>query len=966
MLESVIEKAEYIGHLLVGQEKTTKKKIAKPTSTANADLWWQDVYFLIKPFKDNEMWVNHRDMLLNNLLGLQKKEVTFWISWNQTKIHMYVKVPKNFAEYFQNTFYTNYPTSDLTVIEPIQIPTRKQHIRFANSSILKTKTDFTKDGSYMDPMSDILSLYWSIPKGAKLDLYFTYMFKENRPLIILRNRIKKWAEYLNDSKDNPETAQAGKEILKTEIYVDISYHTENLHGELYESIKNNIKTVFAAFTDNAKIKIWINPKRKGMAITQAVNFFHIPTKENFAKELEYTVYRKLPYPNNVPTLENSKKWDVTIVGTTDYRAEKVELGIRREDKARHVYIVWKTGTGKSTFISNMVKSDMIAGNGLALLDPHGDLVETVMEHIPPHRINDVVLFDVSDTSHPIGFNLLQYENEDEKNLIVSWVVSTFYRLFAHSRWPRLEYILRNVLLSIVEYPNATLMHILRVLVDQWFREEVISHITDPLVLKFWTGEFNTWMPKQREEAISPITNKIGQFLSSSVVRNIFGQPRTKLNLRKAMDEGKIILINLSKGKIGEDNAAMIGSLLVTKFQIDAMSRADIDYNDRRDFYLYIDEFQNFATSSFTTILSEARKYKLSLIVANQFTSQLLPEIKDAIFGNIGTIISFTLGHDDATIMSAQFKEMVSSNDLISLPKFTAYSKLMIDGVTSDPFSMKTMPLSRPEWSKELRQKIIKQSRQRYAAERGELEVLMNAWNKKTFSAQEKVADKAKLESLWLTEDEAQVLQDPFVESNSWLFEQYIIGEEQADAIIIDTKEKKHKTVWFTKPDNIDQETKKSKSIGTTDVYIHNEHTDPNGEPLMVLVGKKDDIKKTIEKAKQLKFLMNVSKLNTQEESPVAKKTSTKNTDTPTPKTTAKFTIKDIKIGESYEWYVKLLYNYGIFVTVKGVEWLLHKKYIKVPKEVERKKFFNIGDKIKVVAQEFKEIKGEKRIVWGMK
>jgi len=204
------------------------------------------------------------------------------------------------------------------------------------------------------------------------------------------------------------------------------------------------------------------------------------------------------------------------------------------------------------------------------------------------------------------------------------------------------------------------------------------------------------MPKQREEAISPITNKIGQFLSSSVVRNIFGQPRTKLNLRKAMDEGKIVLINLSKGKIGEDNAAMIGSLLVTKFQIDAMSRADIDYLDRRDFYLYIDEFQNFATSSFTTILSEARKYKLSLIVANQFTSQLLPEIKDAIFGNIGTIISFTLGHDDATIMSAQFKEMVSSNDLISLPKFTAYSKLMIDGITSDPFSMKTMPLSRPE------------------------------------------------------------------------------------------------------------------------------------------------------------------------------------------------------------------------------------------------------------------------------
>jgi hypothetical protein len=208
-------------------------------------------------------------------------------------------------------------------------------------------------------------------------------------------------------------------------------------------------------------------------------------------------------------------------------------------------------------MSNMVKSDMHSGNGLALLDPHGDLVETVLEHIPSHRINDVILFDVADTEYPIGFNLLQYESDDEKNRIISGVVATFYKLYAHSWGPRLEYILRNVLLSIVEYPNATLLHILRILVDQNFRQEVVSHITDPLVLKFWQTEFNKWTDKQREEAIAPITNKIGQFLSSNIVRNIFGQPRTKLSLRKAMDEGKIILINLSKGKIGEDNAAMI-------------------------------------------------------------------------------------------------------------------------------------------------------------------------------------------------------------------------------------------------------------------------------------------------------------------------------------------------------------------------------------------------------------------------
>jgi len=240
------------------------------------------------------------------------------------------------------------------------------------------------------------------------------------------------------------------------------------------------------------------------------------------------------------------------------------------------------------------------------------------------------------------------------------------------------------------------MHILRVLTDKNFREEVISCVKDAVVLKFRTTEFNKWNDKQRDEAISPITNKVGQFLSSKLVRNIFGQPRTKLNLRKAMDEGKIILVNLSKGRIGEDNANMIGSLLVTKFQIDAMSRADIPVHERRDFYLYIDEFQNFASKSFATILSEARKYKLSLIVANQYTSQLDVDTINAIFGNVGTTIAFTLGKDDADIITGQFKNMAGVNDLISLPKFTAYTRLMIDGISCDPFSMKTLPITTPE------------------------------------------------------------------------------------------------------------------------------------------------------------------------------------------------------------------------------------------------------------------------------
>ena len=281
----------------------------------------------------------------------------------------------------------------------------------------------------------------------------------------------------------------------------------------------------------------------------------------------------------------------------------------------------------------------------------------------------------------------------------------------------MEYVLRNVMLSILEYPNATLMHVMRMLTDKNFREEVLSHVHDPVVMKFRRDEYDKRQERQKNEAIGPIANKIGQFLSSPIVRNIFCQPKSSLHIRKIMDEGKILLINLSKGKIGEDNSAMIGSFLVSKFQIDAMSRADISYKQRKDFYLYIDEFQNFATDSFESILSEARKYRLSLIVANQYTTQIEENVRNAIFGNVGSIISFGLGYDDATMMSQQFKEIISPNDLLSLPKFTAYAKLMIDGVTSDPFSMKTFPLPEPLSSKEIRAKIRQQSRQRYAMER---------------------------------------------------------------------------------------------------------------------------------------------------------------------------------------------------------------------------------------------------------
>ena len=634
----------------------------------------------------------------------------------------------------------------------------------------------------------------------------------------------------------------------------------------------------------------------------------------------------------------------------------------------------------------MIISDMRAGNGLCLLDPHGELVDDLLEYIPSNRINDVILFDVGDAEYPIGFNLLQADNEDEKNRIASGVVSTFQKLFDNSRGPRLEYILRNVVLSVIDYPNATLMHILRVLTDKEFREEVISHIKDSVLLKFWNNEFNKWQDKQREEAVGPITNKVGQFLSSRLVRNIFGQPRTKLSIRKAMDEGKIILVNLSKGKIGEDNANMIGSLLVTKIQIDAMGRADMAKYLRKPFYLYIDEFQNFATKSFATILSEARKYKLSLIVANQYTSQLDETIKDAIFGNVGTIFSFTLGYDDASVMTSQFKEMVSTNDLISLPKFTAYTRLMVDGISSDPFSMKTLPPFTSEGDIEHIEKIRNQSRQRYAMERGQLETLMNARSKKSFSVQEKIAEQARYEGLGLSAKEAKNLQDFQVQQNSKWFSEVRIGDRSADAMIVDTEQGNHKMIRYTQPQGLEEvatlQVQKGKIVKLDEktqlsffvsIWQHTTLTCSNKKPLTIWIGTKKEVEQQLQEIYQkagldpertdfLKFIPNIELLEAQQKKAPSQKIQ--KADLPeSPADQGGFTVNDIQLGKEYLGYVKLIYNYGMFITVKGVEGLLHKKQIVVPEGVDWKKYYNIGDKIKVKAHDFKDVDGEKRVVW---
>ncbi|MFH1111608.1 MAG: type IV secretion system DNA-binding domain-containing protein [Patescibacteria group bacterium] len=424
-------------------------------------------------------------------------------------------------------------------------------------------------------------------------------------------------------------------------------------------------------------------------------------------------------------METVHKLDVVPFAETSYRNHNRRFGIKIADRRQHVYIVGKTGMGKSVVLENMIISDIRNGHGLAVVDPHGDLVQKIVDIIPAHRINDVIYFNPADIDYPIAFNVLESVDPRYRHLVSSGLVGVFKKIWADSWGPRLEYILRNAILSLLEYPGSTLLGITRILVDKKYRRKVLEKVTDPVVRSFWLDEYDNYNEKFRVEAVSPIQNKIGQFLSSSVIRNIVGQPKSSIDVRDIMDNEKILLLDLAKGKMGEDNSALLGAMMITKLQLAAMSRIDIPESHRRDFFLYVDEFQNFITESFANILSEARKYRLNLILAHQYIEQLGDVVKAAVFGNVGTIICFRVGAEDAEFLEKEFEPIFVQNDLVNLPRFNIYLKLMIDGVTSDPFSARTLPPIAQLTHN--RDKIINVSRERYASKREVVEKKILRW-----------------------------------------------------------------------------------------------------------------------------------------------------------------------------------------------------------------------------------------------
>ena len=462
-------------------------------------------------------------------------------------------------------------------------------------------------------------------------------------------------------------------------------------------------------------------------IEELASVFHLPHTNVETPNIVWASSKTAEPPSKLPVLtgEDVNDDQISAFGVTNFRGISHQFGMLRYDRSRHVYIIGQTGAGKSGLLELFALSDIFHNQGYAIIDPHGDFAINNMKFIPGSRLNDVIYFNPADTAYPLGFNPLEVTNPNQKTNISSEIIGVLKRIFGDSWGPRLEYILRYTILALLDRPEATMLDITRMLTDKEFRKETLTYCQDTVVLQFWNVEFASWNDKFVAEAIAPVLNKVGAFTANPIIRNIIGQPKSTFNIRQIMDEGKILIVNLSKGLIGEDNAAILGSFLVTKIQLAAMSRSDIsDVRDRRPFYLYVDEFQNFATDSFATILSEARKYGLNLTVANQYISQMSDTVRDAVFGNVGTMISFRVSADDAPILAKQFEPNFEAIDLLQMHNRNFVVNMVIGGEKTPAFSARTLEL--PPSQADNTPHIIEHSRRMYSRNREDVEKEIDA------------------------------------------------------------------------------------------------------------------------------------------------------------------------------------------------------------------------------------------------
>ena len=710
--------------------------------------------------------------------GIQE-HLSFEIASVNGQIRFYCWVPKTLRSFVESQIYSQYPTVQISDAEEDYVAHERHHSVIHTAEITLTEDDVlpikTFQSFEVDPLAGITGTLAKLESTGE-EVWVQILAK---PIADdWHKSSERWTKKVRGGKsssgpsggfewlagvfealwrppEETEKAKAPKELserdktriseaekkatkLGYEVRIRLAYLGESTTGarqrmqaivgtfKQYNSTNlNGFKITKASFKKEDLAKYRQRSFARGgfiLNIEELASVFHLPHTNVETPNIVWASSKTAEPPAKLPIITGNPAIDenISAFGLTNFRGINHQFGMLRSDRSRHVYIIGQTGAGKSGTLELFALSDIFHGHGYAIIDPHGDFAVNNLRFIPGSRLEDVVYFNPADTAFPLGFNPLEVTNPSQKSNISSEVIGVLKRMFGESWGPRLEYILRYTILALLDRPETTMLDITRMLTDKKFRNETLSYCTDTVVLNFWKIEFASWNDKFQSEAIAPVLNKVGAFTANPVIRNIIGQPKSTFNIRKIMDEGKILVVNLSKGLIGEDNASILGAFLVTKVQLAAMSRSDIpNIADRRPFYLYVDEFQNFATDSFATILSEARKYCLNLTVANQYISQMNDTVRDAVFGNVGTMISFRVSADDAPILSKQFEPQFEAQDLLQMHNRNFVMNMVINGEKAPAFSARTLEL--PPEQIDNTGRIIENTRRIYSRSRAEVE-----------------------------------------------------------------------------------------------------------------------------------------------------------------------------------------------------------------------------------------------------
>src|SRR3989338_9148534 len=706
--------------------------------------------------KENEVKIDAAEQMFASFASLKKRgffsflevddSLAFEIVAKKSDIRFYIFAPTKIIDLVEKTIYGYYPSADILKVEEPNI--FSEHGAVAFTALRHGKDPYMPLKTYKDIPSDSLAAVTSAlskmddDEGAIIQILIrasdsklkasgksfisTTRKNEADPSKAKFETDQRMLEKINDKVTKPWFEAMIRIVVSAKNKDTAEVHLRNIKNAFgqFDSDMNSLaepKIIFkAGFMMNFIYKffpIFEFPYTKltsHLSSEELATLFHFPNKTVETPHIQWLKAKSAAVSAEVPMSGG------TLIGSGYYRGVKRPVHIHLKYRMRHVYIIGKTGVGKSELLKEMIKQDVNAGRGVCVIDPHGDLIEDTLRYIPPERAEDVILFDPSETERPMGLNLLEAHTEEQKHFITSAIINLMYKLYDPQRTgiigPRFEHAVRNAMLTIMSEPGSTFIEIVRVMTDQKFVQELLPKVQDPIVRRYWTDQIAQTSDFHKSEVLDYIVSKFGRFVTNKTMRNIIGQSKRAFAFRKCMDEGKILLINLSKGKLGEENSSFLGLVLIPKILVAAMSRQETPEPQRRDFFFYVDEFQNFATPDFATILSEARKYHLNLTVANQFIGQMDEEVKNAVFGNVGTLISFRVGVTDASYLQREYQPIFSESDLINVERFHAYMKTIVDNEPVPPFSVdmtKDMKKLRTLANEKISQAVIQLSRLKY-------------------------------------------------------------------------------------------------------------------------------------------------------------------------------------------------------------------------------------------------------------